>query len=208
MHNLSWLHIEFGYFRSTRGTEVFMFCRSNRLLKVFRYLTQHNLIDCIVTSAGGIEEDLIKCLKPTLVGKNFVYVSMSVCRYSRARFLGDFRLDGSELRQKGLNRAGNLLIPNSNYCAFETWLTPILERVSEEQPQTSWTPSRVRFFERLFGLHSKSLSSSTDLVPKLTTRSLFIIGRTKIAFPSFVRVGSVQIHCPEEVYFNKAPRLT
>jgi deoxyhypusine synthase len=29
------------------------------------------MIDCIVTSAGGIEEDFIKCLKPTYVGEFF-----------------------------------------------------------------------------------------------------------------------------------------
>jgi len=85
------------------------------------------MIDCIVTSAGGVEEDFIKCLKPT--------------------FVGDFRLPGNELRKKGLNRAGNLLIPNSNYCEFETWLTPILEKMSQEQSEISWTPSK--FIHRL-----------------------------------------------------------
>ncbi len=50
---------------------------------------------------------------------------------------------GNELRKKGLNRAGNLLIPNSNYCAFEDWLTPILENMSQEQREVNWTPSKV-----------------------------------------------------------------
>lgn len=30
---------------------------------------EHDLVDCIVTSAGGVEEDLIKCIKPTFVGQ-------------------------------------------------------------------------------------------------------------------------------------------
>ncbi len=38
------------------------------------------MIDCIVTSAGGVEEDLIKCLAPTHVGS--------------------FELNGKELRMK------------------------------------------------------------------------------------------------------------
>lgn len=27
------------------------------------------MVDCIVTSAGGVEEDFIKCLKPTFIGR-------------------------------------------------------------------------------------------------------------------------------------------
>lgn len=38
-------------------------------------------VDCIVTTAGGVEEDLIKCLAPT--------------------FIGSFDLDGKTLREKG-----------------------------------------------------------------------------------------------------------
>ncbi|KAI6172003.1 hypothetical protein M3Y98_00924600 [Aphelenchoides besseyi] len=113
--------------RKKRACTIFLGYTSNLvtsgLRDIFRYLAQHDMIDCIVTSAGGIEEDFIKCLKPT--------------------FVGDFRLAGNMLRKKGLNRAGNLLIPNSNYCAFESWLTPILEQMSREQSTISWTPSKI-----------------------------------------------------------------
>lgn len=34
---------------------------------------------------------------------------------------------GAELRMKGLNRIGNMLVPNSNYCKFEDWIIPILD---------------------------------------------------------------------------------
>ncbi|XP_015926979.1 probable deoxyhypusine synthase [Parasteatoda tepidariorum] len=90
-----------------------------------RYLVQHKLIDCIVTSAGGVEEDLIKCLAPTI--------------------LGDFSLDGAELRDKGLNRIGNLLVPNENYCLFENWVIPILDECLEEQHSKNniWSPSKI-----------------------------------------------------------------
>ena len=77
----------------------------------FNYYIQQ--IDCIVTSAGGIEEDFIKCLAPT--------------------FIGDFALKGSVLYEKGLNRIGNLIVPNDNYCAFENWLTPILNQMLDQQ---------------------------------------------------------------------------
>lgn len=67
----------------------------------------------VVTTAGGIEEDLIKCLAPT--------------------YKGDFYLPGAQLRSKGLNRIGNLLVPNDNYCKFEDWIIPIFDQMLKEQ---------------------------------------------------------------------------
>nr|CAD2194746.1 unnamed protein product [Meloidogyne enterolobii] len=95
------------------------------LRDIFRYLLEHNLVDCVVTSAGGVEEDLIKCIHPT--------------------YLGSFRMSGAWLRSNGINRAGNLLIPNENYCKFEEWLMPILDTCLNEQKQKGfrWTPSKL-----------------------------------------------------------------
>lgn len=45
-----------------------------------------------------------------------------------------------------LNRIGNLLVPNSNYCAFEDWVVPILDQMVTEQEgssKTKWSPSTV-----------------------------------------------------------------
>lgn len=86
---------------------------SSGLRETLRFLVQHKMVSAIVSSAGGIEEDLIKCLAPT--------------------FLGDFTLNGSRLRDQGLNRIGNLLVPNDNYCKFEEWIVPILDKMLEEQ---------------------------------------------------------------------------
>jgi len=72
-------------------------------------------VDVLVTTAGGIEEDLIKCLAPT--------------------FMGDFAMQGIQLRSKGLNRIGNLLVPNDNYCKFEDWVVPILDQLLVEQKE-------------------------------------------------------------------------
>ncbi|XP_029049015.2 probable deoxyhypusine synthase [Osmia bicornis bicornis] len=90
-----------------------------------RFLVQHSMVDCIVTTAGGVEEDLIKCLAPT--------------------YIGDFHLEGKHLRQQGLNRIGNLLVPNDNYCKFEDWVMPKLDAMLAEQKEkgTLWTPSKV-----------------------------------------------------------------
>jgi len=93
--------------------------------ETIRFLLQHNMVDCVVTSAGGIEEDFIKCLAPT--------------------YLGDFALEGKQLRDKGINRIGNLLVPNNNYVKFEDWLMPILDKMLEEQTRDGlvWTPSKI-----------------------------------------------------------------
>ncbi|KAL5012532.1 hypothetical protein ScPMuIL_011083 [Solemya velum] len=98
---------------------------SSGVREILRYLAQHNMVDCIVTTAGGIEEDFIKCLAPT--------------------FIGEFSLDGRTLRNKGINRIGNLLVPNNNYCEFEKWLMPILDQMLKEQKEegTCWTPSKM-----------------------------------------------------------------
>jgi deoxyhypusine synthase len=95
------------------------------LREIIRYLAEHKKIDVLVTTAGGIEEDIIKCL-----GK-FT--------------LGDFRLSGEELRKKGINRAGNILIPNTRYCSFEDFIMPILAKIYDAQKKTGKiiTPSEL-----------------------------------------------------------------
>ncbi|KAL1501346.1 hypothetical protein ABEB36_006681 [Hypothenemus hampei] len=98
---------------------------SSGLRETIKFLVQHKMVDCIVTTAGGIEEDFIKCLSPT--------------------YLGDFSLDGATLREKGINRIGNLLVPNDNYCSFENWILPIFDTMLKEQKEngTLWTPSKL-----------------------------------------------------------------
>lgn len=49
--------------------------------------------------------------------------------------MGDFSLPGAQLRSQGLNRIGNLLVPNDNYCKFEDWITPILNDMLKEQQE-------------------------------------------------------------------------
>lgn len=111
------------------GCTIFLGFTSNLISsgvrESIRYLVEHKMVDVIVTTAGGIEEDFIKCLSPT--------------------YLGEFSLQGKELRLKGINRIGNLLVPNNNYCKFEDWLMPILDQMLLEQKMegTHWTPSKM-----------------------------------------------------------------
>lgn len=116
-------------YRKSVTCKVFLGFTSNLISSgvrdTVRFLVQHHMVDVIVTTTGGIEEDLIKCLAPT--------------------YKGDFSLPGAHLRSKGLNRIGNLLVPNDNYCKFEDWITPIFDQMLKEQNNENvlWTPSKL-----------------------------------------------------------------
>lgn len=82
---------------------------SSGVREIIRYLAQHKMIDCIVTSAGGIEEDFIKCLSDF--------------------YMGSWDCNDKELRLKSQNRIGNILVPSENYCKLEDWLIPIFKEM-------------------------------------------------------------------------------
>ena len=98
---------------------------SSGMREIIKFLVQFNYVDVIVSTAGGIEEDFIKCLGKTYIGK--------------------FNLKGKDLRKQGINRIGNLLVPNDNYCKFEDWILPIFDKMLEEQKKDKiiWTPSKM-----------------------------------------------------------------
>ena len=95
------------------------------LRETIRYLVEHKMVDVLVTTAGGIEEDFIKCFKPF--------------------YLGDFNVDDRELRKAGLNRIGNMFVPSENYCVFEDWIMPIFKEMYQEQKDKGviYSPSKM-----------------------------------------------------------------
>eukprot|EP00469_Lotharella_globosa_P008337 CAMPEP_0167781766 /NCGR_PEP_ID=MMETSP0111_2-20121227/6119_1 /TAXON_ID=91324 /ORGANISM="Lotharella globosa, Strain CCCM811" /LENGTH=425 /DNA_ID=CAMNT_0007672473 /DNA_START=12 /DNA_END=1289 /DNA_ORIENTATION=+ len=103
--------------RAATKCTIFMGYTSNMVScgnrEVIRFLLEHKLISAVVTTGGAIEEDIMKCYNP--------------------HYMGDFKLSGRELRLKGINRIGNLLVPNANYIKFEDWLKPILIDMLQEQ---------------------------------------------------------------------------
>jgi deoxyhypusine synthase len=108
---------------------IFLGCTSNMVSSGIResivHLVKNKLVHAIVTTAGAVEEDVIK------TRKSFI--------------LGDFRLDGAELRSKGINRIGNILVPNDRYIEFEKMFTPLLNEMLREQQETGkiTTPSEI-----------------------------------------------------------------
>ena len=63
----------------------------------------------IVTTVGGIEEDIMKAK-----GEQFM--------------IGSFEDDDVELHEQGINRVGNLKIANESYMHFEDILLPMLKQ--------------------------------------------------------------------------------
>jgi deoxyhypusine synthase len=89
---------------------------SSGLRDIISYLVQNKKVNVLVTTCGGIEEDIIKCLGSFK--------------------LGEFNADGATLREKGVNRIGNIFVPNSRYVAFEKFVQPILEELYLESKKT------------------------------------------------------------------------
>jgi deoxyhypusine synthase len=89
---------------------------SSGLRDIFRYLVENKKVDVCVTTGGGVEEDIIKCLGDF--------------------FIGDFKASGEKLRNEAINRIGNIFVPNSRYTKFEEFMQPILEELYSLQKKS------------------------------------------------------------------------
>ena len=105
------------------GAFIFLGYTSNMVSsgnrEIIKYLVKNKKVNILVTTAGGIEEDIIKCLG------NFV--------------LGSFDASGKELRERGINRIGNIFVSNNRYIEFEEFVQPILEELYNEQKKSGKT---------------------------------------------------------------------
>jgi len=76
----------------------------------FAQLINLGIVDIIVTTVGGIEEDIMKA-------------------YNEDFEIGSFNIDDVELHEKGVNRVGNLLIKKESYMKFEDKMLKILDKL-------------------------------------------------------------------------------
>jgi deoxyhypusine synthase len=80
---------------------------------VIRKLVEERLVDAIITTCGTLDHDLAR------VWKKYYH--------------GDFMMDDADLHRKGINRLGNILIPNESYgIVLEQKMQPILEELYKE----------------------------------------------------------------------------
>ncbi|MBU0586478.1 deoxyhypusine synthase [Candidatus Micrarchaeota archaeon] len=90
---------------------------------LFAELCKRKYVDVIITTAGALEHDFIRSFAP----------------YE----LGDFQMDDTQLHKKGINRIGNILVPNERYELFEKKILPIFEKLWNEKKTIS--PSELAF---------------------------------------------------------------
>lgn len=80
----------------------------------FAQIIKLGMADIIVTTVGGIEEDIMKA--------------------SGERFsIGRFEDDDVELHEQGINRIGNILLKNESYMHLEDLMVGILDKVYKKQ---------------------------------------------------------------------------
>ncbi len=108
------------------GAKIYFTYTSNMVTSglrgFFAQLIELKIIDVIVTTVGGIEEDIMKAK-----GEEFI--------------IGNFKPDDVELYEKGVNRVGNLFIRNESYLKFEDSIGKMLLKAYKQKPR--WTPSEL-----------------------------------------------------------------
>ncbi|MCK5322207.1 MAG: deoxyhypusine synthase family protein [Candidatus Aenigmarchaeota archaeon] len=90
----------------------------------FAQLIKFKIPGVIVTTVGGIEEDIMKAC-----GEKFI--------------IGRFDSDDVELHEKGLNRVGNIFVKNESYMRFEDMIIPILGKLYAQKKR--WAVSELLF---------------------------------------------------------------
>ncbi|HDD70878.1 MAG TPA: deoxyhypusine synthase [Candidatus Woesearchaeota archaeon] len=88
----------------------------------FAQLIRLGMANVIVTTVGGIEEDIMKA-----TGEKFS--------------IGRFDEDDVELHEQGINRVGNIMINNESYMNFEDRINPILAKLYEKKKR--WPVSEM-----------------------------------------------------------------
>ncbi|WP_440953001.1 deoxyhypusine synthase family protein [Methanococcoides sp. FTZ1] len=100
------------------SAKVFLTFTSNMVTSglrgFFAQLIELGIADVIVTTVGGLEEDIMKA-----TGEDFQ--------------IGSFQTDDVELHEKGINRVGNLFIKNESYMNFESLIERMLKELYEKQ---------------------------------------------------------------------------
>ncbi len=108
------------------GAKIYLTFTSNMVTSglrgFFAQLIKLNIPQVIVTTAGAIEEDIMKAF-----GEKFEIAS--------------FHSDDVELHERGENRVGNLIIRNESYMKFEDWINPVLKKLYHKKNR--WSVSEL-----------------------------------------------------------------
>ncbi len=99
---------------------------------------------CIIaTGARGIIRDMVKKKMFDVIITTCGTLDHDIARTQKHYYHGDFNLDDAQLHKKGINRLGNILIPNESYgIALEEMMQPILSELWEEGNR-EWAASQL-----------------------------------------------------------------
>lgn len=84
-------------------------------------LCRKKFVDVVITTGGSIDHDLI--------------------RAEKSYFIGDFAADDKQLHQNGINRIGNILVPNDCYVLLEKKVTLLFKELYKKKKTVS--PSEI-----------------------------------------------------------------
>jgi deoxyhypusine synthase len=119
-----------------RNTKIFLGFTSSiissGLREIITHIVKYKLVDVILVTGGGVEEDLTKVCNPHLMGK--------------------FDFKGESLRKRNLNRIGNLIVPTKNYIWLEKWLTEVLDELITGYSKTNPRILTPQEFNKILGL--------------------------------------------------------
>ncbi len=89
---------------------------------LLRQLVENDMVDVIVTTCGTLDHDIARILADY--------------------YHGDFAMDDQQLREEGVNRLGNVLVPDDSYgIPIENWMQPILEDIYSKG--NKWVPWKI-----------------------------------------------------------------
>ena len=118
------------------GAKIFLACTGNMISsgnrELITYLIKNKIIDCIVTTAAAIEEDMIKCIKPF--------------------HLGNFEVKGKFLQEECVGRIGNIFVPYDRYLYLEKVLNAIFPQLYAQQ-QEKKQPLTTHEITKFIGEH-------------------------------------------------------
>ncbi len=94
---------------------------------IIKDLIKHKLVDVVITTCGTLDHDLARIWKDYYHGK--------------------FEADDIELREKGINRLGNIFVPNESYgIILEEKMQKILNKIYKDKDTELGTHEIIRDF--------------------------------------------------------------
>ncbi|MDY6764517.1 MAG: deoxyhypusine synthase [Halobacteria archaeon] len=123
---------------------------SSGLRETVAYLAREDLVDVMITTSGSVTEDVIKTWRPFK--------------------MGDWDADEEELRERGINRLGNIFVESQGYVELEEYL-------------------KEEFFPEFF--EETNIRTATEM-----TRELGLDNPDGDSFLHNAAVNDIPVYCP------------